>query len=41
MRRCRRCGETFYGPFGLAGLEPGSVDEIDTGDLAEFRRTLK
>ena len=32
---------TAYGPFGLAGLDPGNVDEIDSEDLADFRRTLK
>jgi 23S rRNA pseudouridine2605 synthase len=32
---------TAYGPFGLVGLGPGDVDEIDAGELHEFRRTLK
>ena len=32
---------TAYGPFGLIGLDPGNVDEIDTDELADFRRTLK
>ena len=32
---------TAYGPFGVAGLPPGALDEIDGGQLAEFRRTLK
>jgi 23S rRNA pseudouridine2605 synthase len=32
---------TAYGPFGVAGLEPGGVDEVDHGELEEFRRTLK
>jgi 23S rRNA pseudouridine2605 synthase len=32
---------TAYGPFTLAGLEAGAVDEIDPGDLESFRRTLK
>ena len=32
---------TAYGPFGLVGLAPGDVDEIDSGELHEFRRTLK
>jgi 23S rRNA pseudouridine2605 synthase len=32
---------TAYGPLTLAGLEPGDADEVDTRDLAEFRRTLK
>jgi len=32
---------TAYGPFTLAGLEAGAVDEIDASDLDAFRRTLK
>jgi 23S rRNA pseudouridine2605 synthase len=32
---------TAYGPFALAGLEPGAVDEIDAGALHAFRGTLK
>jgi len=32
---------TAYGPFTLAGLEAGAVDEVDPGDLDAFRRTLK
>ena len=32
---------TAYGPFALAGLEPGAVDEIGPGELAGFRGTLK
>jgi 23S rRNA pseudouridine2605 synthase len=32
---------TAYGPFSLAGLEPGNVDELDAAELEEFRRTLK
>ena len=32
---------TAYGPFGLIGLDPGNVNEIDTDELADFRRTLK
>ena len=32
---------TAYGPFTVAGLEPGDVDEIAGGELAEFRSTLK
>jgi 23S rRNA pseudouridine2605 synthase len=32
---------TAYGPFTLAGLEPAAVDEVETGELGEFRRTLK
>ena len=31
---------TAYGPFTLAELEPGAVDEVDAGELAQFRRTL-
>lgn len=32
---------TAYGPFALAGLEPGDVDEVPTHLLEEFRNTLK
>src|SRR6185295_489072 len=32
---------TSYGPFTLADLEPGAVDEIDAGALHAFRGTLK
>jgi 23S rRNA pseudouridine2605 synthase len=32
---------TSYGPFTLAGLEPGAVDEIDAAELAQFRTSLK
>lgn len=32
---------TAYGPFTVAGLEPGDVDEISTAELAEFRSTLR
>ena len=32
---------TAYGPFTLEGLEPGEVDEIDRGELEQFRKTLK
>jgi 23S rRNA pseudouridine2605 synthase len=32
---------TAYGPFTLAGLEPGQVDEIDRAELEQFRATLK
>ena len=32
---------TAYGPFTLAGLEAGAVDEIDPSDLEAFARTLK
>jgi 23S rRNA pseudouridine2605 synthase len=31
---------TMYGPFSLAGLEPGEVDEVDDARLADFRKTL-
>ncbi|MFL6729031.1 MAG: pseudouridine synthase [Sphingomicrobium sp.] len=31
---------TAYGPFSLAGLDPGAVDEIDRSELDEFRRSL-
>lgn len=32
---------TSYGPLTLADLEPGDADEVDSGELAEFRKTLK
>src|SRR3982751_2806947 len=32
---------TAYGPFTLAGLEPGQVDEIASAELEAFRTTLK
>jgi 23S rRNA pseudouridine2605 synthase len=32
---------TAYGPLDLAGLDPGSVDEVRRVDLAAFRSTLK
>ncbi|HEU5286488.1 MAG TPA: pseudouridine synthase [Sphingomicrobium sp.] len=32
---------TGYGPFDLAGLEPGEVREIDRNELAHFRNSLK
>ncbi|HUE80157.1 MAG TPA: pseudouridine synthase [Sphingomicrobium sp.] len=32
---------TGYGPFDLAGLEPGQVAEIDRNQLTQFRRSLK
>ena len=32
---------TAYGPFALAGLEPGDADEVRTADLEAFRATLK
>ena len=31
---------TAYGPFNLAGLEPGLVDEIQRRELETFRKTL-
>jgi 23S rRNA pseudouridine2605 synthase len=32
---------TAYGPLTLSGLEPGDADEVASGDLAEFRKTLR
>jgi 23S rRNA pseudouridine2605 synthase len=32
---------TAYGPFTLAGLEPGGIDEVDAAELEQFRKTLK
>jgi 23S rRNA pseudouridine2605 synthase len=32
---------TAYGPFSVAGLEPGDVDEVRTAELGGFRATLK
>lgn len=32
---------TAYGPLSLAGLEPSDADEVDRGELDQFRRTLK
>jgi 23S rRNA pseudouridine2605 synthase len=32
---------TAYGPFELAGLEPGDVNEVDRNALAVFRQGLK
>jgi len=32
---------TSYGPLTLVGLDPGMVDEVDSAELAEFRKTLK
>jgi 23S rRNA pseudouridine2605 synthase len=32
---------TAYGPFTVAGMEPGDVDEADPGELEAFRNTLK
>ena len=32
---------TGYGPFDLAGMEPGEVREIDRNELAHFRNSLK
>ena len=31
---------TAYGPFGLTGLDPAGIDEIDRPELDEFRRSL-
>jgi 23S rRNA pseudouridine2605 synthase len=31
---------TAYGPFTLEGLEPTQVDEIDSAELEQFRKTL-
>jgi 23S rRNA pseudouridine2605 synthase len=39
--RVSRLIRTAYGPLTLDGLEPGDVDEVDTGELDAFRRTLK
>ncbi|HEY8434977.1 MAG TPA: pseudouridine synthase [Sphingomicrobium sp.] len=32
---------TAYGPFGIGGLDPGGVDEIDETELQSFRSSLK
>jgi 23S rRNA pseudouridine2605 synthase len=32
---------TAYGPFEVAGLEPGGVDEIRAAELEQFRKTLR
>jgi 23S rRNA pseudouridine2605 synthase len=32
---------TAYGPFTLEGLEAGQVEEIDAGELEQFRKSLK
>ena len=32
---------TGYGPFDLAGMEPGDVREVDRNELAHFRNSLK
>ncbi len=32
---------TAYGPFDVAGLQPGDVDEVQRHQLEEFRNTLK
>jgi 23S rRNA pseudouridine2605 synthase len=32
---------TAYGPFTLAGLEPGGVDEVDRVELQQFRASLR
>ena len=31
---------TAYGPFELAGLDPGEVEEVPAGELEEFRASL-
>jgi 23S rRNA pseudouridine2605 synthase len=38
--RVSRLIRTAYGPFSLAGLEPGDVDEVDGARLADFRQSL-
>ena len=32
---------TAYGPLTLEGLEPGQVEEVDRGQLEDFRQSLK
>jgi 23S rRNA pseudouridine2605 synthase len=32
---------TAYGPFDLGGLQPGQVDEIDSGELEHFRKSIR
>lgn len=32
---------TAYGPFDLGGMEPGTIDEVRSGELAAFRSGLK
>ena len=32
---------TAYGPFTVVGLEPAAIDEIDSEQLALFRKTLR
>jgi 23S rRNA pseudouridine2605 synthase len=32
---------TAYGPLTLEGLEPGAVDEVNSGELDAFRKSLK
>ena len=32
---------TAYGPFTLAGLEPGQIEEVDRAELEAFRGSLK
>jgi len=32
---------TAYGPFTLAGVEPGGVDEIGADELQQFRKVLR
>jgi 23S rRNA pseudouridine2605 synthase len=31
---------TAYGPFGIAGLDPSGVDEVDEAELLAFRTSL-
>ena len=39
--RVSRLIRTAYGPFTLAGLDPGGVDEVGQAELGDFRRSLK
>jgi 23S rRNA pseudouridine2605 synthase len=32
---------TAYGPLTLAGLDPGCVDEVSSGELEQFRNSLR
>ncbi|MCL6684587.1 rRNA pseudouridine synthase [Sphingomonas sp. SE158] len=32
---------TSYGPLSLEGLAPGQIEEVDAGELANFRSSLK
>ena len=32
---------TAYGPLSLSGLDPGDVDEVSAGELADFRKSLR